>query len=131
MTKAISQHSHIYMPFTIKRQLMAYENHPEYDIGMCITADQSTDRQILRNASFRISQKKVFSLLEGSNIYMHKLVFLRGVLYNAFDATKLQYWKNYLPPRDNGLSVISRHPDAAAARSSSTLLSGSLWSTTQ
>ena len=59
----------------------------------------------LINASFRISQKKAFSLLEGSNIYMHKLVFLREILQNAFDATKLQYWKDYLgllSPRDNG-----------------------------
>ena len=41
-----------------------------------------------------ISQEKAFQLIEGANIYNDPLVFLREVLQNAMDASKLQLWKD-------------------------------------
>lgn len=49
--------------------------------------------QELVTAKFIISQKKAFEILEGSNLYVNRFVFLREFLQNAIDATKLQYWK--------------------------------------
>lgn len=77
---------------------------PSFELSEMTVQGAKIPPQLI-NASFRISQKKAFSLLEGSNIYMHKLVFLREVLQNAFDASKLQYWKDYLgllSSQDNG-----------------------------
>lgn len=77
---------------------------PSFELSEMTVRGAKIPPQLI-NASFRISQKKAFSLLEGSNIYMHKLVFLREVLQNAFDASKLQYWKDYLgllSPQDSG-----------------------------
>lgn len=68
---------------------------PSFELSEMTVQGAKIPPQLI-NASFRISQKKAFSLLEGSNIYIHKLVFLREVLQNAFDASKLQYWKDYL-----------------------------------
>ena len=50
----------------------------------------------LVKAQFVISQKKAFSILEGSNLYDGRFVFLREFLQNAIDATKMQYWYDYL-----------------------------------
>lgn len=50
----------------------------------------------LVTAHFNISQKKAFSILEGSNLYEGRFVFLREFLQNAIDASKLQYWYDYL-----------------------------------
>lgn len=41
-----------------------------------------------------ISQEKAFQLIEGANIYNDSLVFLREVLQNAMDASKLQLWSD-------------------------------------
>lgn len=41
-----------------------------------------------------ISQDKAFQLIEGANIYEDPLVFLREVLQNAMDASKLQLWSD-------------------------------------
>lgn len=41
---------------------------------------------------FKISQKKAFSILEGSNVYKEQYVFLREFLQNAIDASKIEYW---------------------------------------
>ena len=41
-----------------------------------------------------ISQEKAFQLIEGANIYDDSLVFLREVLQNAMDASKLQLWSD-------------------------------------
>ena len=50
----------------------------------------------LVTAQFSISQKKAFSILEGGNVYQNKFVFLREFLQNAIDASKIQYWTEYL-----------------------------------
>ena len=41
-----------------------------------------------------ISQEKAFQLIEGANIYNDPLVFMREVLQNAMDASKLQLWSD-------------------------------------
>ena len=50
----------------------------------------------LVTAQFFISQKKAFSILEGGNVYQNKFVFLREFLQNAIDASKIQYWTEYI-----------------------------------
>lgn len=49
----------------------------------------------LVTTKFHIAQEKAFAILEGSNIYEGRYVFLREFLQNAIDATKCQYWKDY------------------------------------
>ena len=50
----------------------------------------------LVKAQFEIPQEKAFNLLMGNNIYTdHNFVFLRELLQNAVDATKIQYFRDY------------------------------------
>lgn len=50
----------------------------------------------LVKAQFEIPQEKAFNLLMGNNIYNdHNFVFLRELIQNAVDATKLQYFRDY------------------------------------
>lgn len=49
----------------------------------------------LVSAKFDIEQKKAFQLMEGTNVYFGKLVFLRELLQNAIDATKIECWREY------------------------------------
>lgn len=44
---------------------------------------------------FQIPQQKVFSLLQGRNMYISKFPFIRELLQNAIDATKLQCYEDY------------------------------------
>lgn len=44
---------------------------------------------------FRISQRKAFSLLQGENIYSGRFPFVRELLQNAIDSTKIQCWSDY------------------------------------
>lgn len=46
-------------------------------------------------ARFKISQQKAFSLLQGENIYSGYFPFVRELLQNAIDATKLQCYEDY------------------------------------
>lgn len=48
----------------------------------------------LVTTQFHISQKKAFAILEGSNVYEDRFVFLREFLQNAIDASKMQYWQD-------------------------------------
>lgn len=43
---------------------------------------------------FEISQEKAFQIIEGSNIYSDPFVFIREVIQNAMDASKLQLWND-------------------------------------
>lgn len=49
----------------------------------------------LVTARFKISQEKAFQLLKGNSIYSNEgFVFLRELLQNAVDATKMQYFRD-------------------------------------
>ena len=43
---------------------------------------------------FEISQEKAFQIIEGSNIYKDKFIFIRELIQNAADASKLQMWED-------------------------------------
>ena len=52
-------------------------------------------RPELRNLRFEISSRRTFEMLKGGAIYRDPgLVFLREIVQNAMDATKLQIWKD-------------------------------------
>lgn len=43
---------------------------------------------------FEISQDKAFQIIEGSNIYEDRFIFIREVIQNAIDASKVQLWRD-------------------------------------
>lgn len=43
-----------------------------------------------------ISQEKAFQIIEGSNIYKDKFIFIRELIQNAADASKLQMWEDLI-----------------------------------
>lgn len=43
---------------------------------------------------FEISQEKAFQIIEGSNIYEDRFVFVRELIQNAMDASKVQLWRD-------------------------------------
>lgn len=45
---------------------------------------------------FEISQDKAFQIIEGSNIYENPFVFIREIIQNAADASKLQLWHDLI-----------------------------------
>lgn len=45
---------------------------------------------------FQISQRKAFSILQGENIYSGRFPFVRELLQNAIDSTKIQCWTDYI-----------------------------------
>lgn len=49
----------------------------------------------LLNLRFSMSQKKIFEILQGGGIYKYPgFVFIREIVQNAFDASKIQMWKD-------------------------------------
>lgn len=68
------------------------------------TAPRLTKKELLLNGKpdidntsdlrFGISQEKAFEIIEGSGIYNDKLVFLRELIQNAEDASKIQLWRD-------------------------------------
>ena len=49
----------------------------------------------LLNLKFTMSQKKIFSILQGGGIYKEPgFAFIREIVQNAFDASKMQMWKD-------------------------------------
>ncbi|MFA8298948.1 MAG: hypothetical protein ACEPOV_02175 [Hyphomicrobiales bacterium] len=62
----------------------------------------------LQNLRFDIPQKKIFEMLEGGAIYDEPdKVFLREIVQNALDATKLQLWYDIKDNRYN--SIIQKY----------------------
>lgn len=47
-----------------------------------------------RDWRFSINQERAFELIEGKGIYDTELVFIRELLQNALDASKMQMWKD-------------------------------------
>ena len=56
--------------------------------------DGNKDLEGKSNLKFKISQKKAFEIIEGSNIYENKITFIREFVQNALDASKIQLWKD-------------------------------------
>ncbi|MCM3217776.1 hypothetical protein M3612_25225 [Niallia taxi] len=62
-------------------------------IGQCklfLAGKENMKKQA--NLRFEITPEKAFSIIEGSGIYDTKLVFIRELIQNAIDATKMQMW---------------------------------------
>lgn len=53
---------------------------------------------------FNIDQKRAFDLIEGQGIYSDKLIFIRELIQNAMDATKIQIWKDINNGKYEGMS---------------------------
>lgn len=47
----------------------------------------------LVTCKFEISQSKAFRILQGENVYLGKFPFMRELIQNAIDATKMQCWR--------------------------------------
>ena len=68
------------------------------------TAPRLTKKELLLNGKpdientsdlrFGISQEKAFEIIEGSGIYNDKMIFLRELIQNAEDASKIQLWRD-------------------------------------
>lgn len=68
------------------------------------SAPRLTRRELLLNGKrdlegmsdlrFGISQERAFDIIEGANLYEDKMVFLRELVQNAEDASKVQLWRD-------------------------------------
>lgn len=68
---------------------------PTLDKVELLLQGKSISKDLVK-AQFEIPQEKAFNLLMGNNIYTdHNFVFLRELLQNAVDATKIQYFREY------------------------------------
>lgn len=56
---------------------------------------------------FQISEKKAFSLLQGENIYSGYFPFVRELVQNAIDTTKIQCYQDYLTSSKRRYKTIS------------------------
>lgn len=64
-------------------------------LGKCeLLLNGVPDIQGLSDLQFSISPEKAFEIIEGSNLYEDKAVFLREVVQNALDACKIQMWRD-------------------------------------
>lgn len=64
-------------------------------LGKCeLLLNGVPDIQGLSDLQFSISPEKAFEIIEGSNLYEDKFVFLREVIQNALDACKVQMWRD-------------------------------------
>ena len=65
----------------------------------------------LVNAQFEISQERAFDILKGNAIYEKtKYIFLRELLQNAIDATKLQYYRSCKRIKDE-IEMDAKNPN--------------------
>ncbi len=71
-------------------------------------AQQITEQLDLR---FSINQERAFELIEGSGIYDSELIFIRELIQNALDATKIQVWKDIKSKKYDGIKIGSKTID--------------------
>ncbi|WML32645.1 hypothetical protein [Clostridium sp. OS1-26] len=62
------------------------------DIKLSIKGAENITEQL--NLRFNIDPVRAFELIEGNGIYRDELVFIRELLQNAMDATKIKIWKD-------------------------------------
>lgn len=68
---------------------------PRFEKNACsLCICRVPDAEGLAGLRFEITQKKAFEIIEGASIYEDKLVFLRELLQNAMDASKIQLWRD-------------------------------------
>lgn len=61
-----------------------------------------------RNLKFAFSQEKAFGLIEGISIYQNKkLIFVRELIQNAIDASKIQIWRDICADMGEDAFVLS------------------------
>lgn len=65
----------------------------------------------LINAKFSLSQDKAFKLIEGTNVYGSSFPYLKEVIQNAIDATKIQVWMDYQGTRPKNEQAFSKEDD--------------------
>lgn len=63
-----------------------------------IADDKEMDAK-LAELKFEISQETALEFAQGSNIYRDKNVFIRELLQNALDSTKIQFWQDVVDGR--------------------------------
>lgn len=68
---------------------------PTLDQSVILLDGQRVPTELVK-AQFNISQVRAFRLLEGANVYGGNFVFLREVIQNAIDASKMQCWEDYI-----------------------------------
>ncbi len=61
-----------------------------------------------RNLKFAFSQEKAFGLIENISIYQNeKLIFVRELIQNAIDASKMQIWRDICADMGEGAQALS------------------------
>lgn len=84
---------------------------PTLDKVELLLQGRSISKDLVK-AQFEIPQDKAFNLLVGNNIYTdHNFVFLRELLQNAVDATKMQYFREYQRRSKTSLTNKGRQAD--------------------
>lgn len=68
---------------------------PTLDQSKILLDGQQVPGELVK-AQFNISQVRAFRLLEGANVYGGSFVFLREIIQNAIDASKMQCWEDYI-----------------------------------
>lgn len=68
---------------------------PTLDQSKILLGGQQVPVELVK-AQFNISQVRAFRLLEGANVYGGNYVFLREIIQNAIDASKMQCWEDYI-----------------------------------
>ena len=68
---------------------------PTLDQSRILLGGQQVPVELVK-AQFNISQVRAFRLLEGANVYGGNYVFLREIIQNAIDASKMQCWEDYI-----------------------------------
>lgn len=68
-------------------------NLPQFEYKILINGEDSASAK--ENLRFNFSAEKAFSLIENISIYQdEKFIFVRELVQNAIDATKLQFWRD-------------------------------------
>ena len=65
----------------------------EFESEKDLLINGKPDKDGLSKLRFTLVESKAFQLLEGANIYSDSLTFVRELLQNAMDATKIQLWR--------------------------------------
>lgn len=79
-------------------------------LGKCeLLLNGIPDIQGLSDLRFSISPEKAFEVIEGTNIYEDRFVFLREVIQNALDACKIQLWRDISEGRYKSWISLAEH----------------------